>query len=253
MVGGLARRATIMQQIRQALPAGAPVLALGGAQEFFDKRDVEVRPKEQYIPAFFKAYALMGYNRVFVTPQEADWLRQNAAPGQTIELPPLFRELSTLSPLTEQYTVQGKHVALVHFPLIDHQDVPSEQMQEAVRREIAAQKTRNDLVIGMSHWGRQQEFTLLSNGVPGLDILLGAGAGTPGPDLIANNGQTLWARSNIKGRTVTVLQLLAWPKAGERWKLGDNILATAPVLEEPVADDPAIKALFHPQPLIPAS
>lgn len=248
----MARRATIMQHVKQALGPKAPVLTLGGAQEFFDKRDLEVRPKEHYVPAFFRAYDLLGYTRVFVTPAEADWLRRNVAPGQPRELPHLFRELSTSSCLTEMHAVGGKKVAVVHFPLIDHQATPSDQMQDAVRREIAAQKAQCDLVIGMSHWGRQQEFTLLSHGVPGLDILLGAGAGTAAPDLIANNGQTLWARTSSKGRTVTVVQLLAWPTPQGRWRLEDNIRATAPVLEEHVADDPVIKALFHPQPT-PAS
>ncbi|AGW14491.1 hypothetical protein DGI_2760 [Megalodesulfovibrio gigas DSM 1382 = ATCC 19364] len=243
----MARRATIIHHAKQQLPASSPTLTLGGAQEFFDKRDLEIRPKEHYVPAFFRAYELLGYTRVFVTPEEADWLRRNVAPGQPRELPHLFRELSPRSCLTELHAVAGKKVAVVHFPLIDHQSTPSEQMQDAVRREIAAQKAQCDLVIGMSHWGRQQEFTLLSNGVPGLDILLGAGAGTPGPDLIANNGKTLWARSNVKGYTVTIIQLLAWPGAQDRWRLEENIRAAAPVLEEHVADDPTIKALFHPQ------
>ncbi len=242
----MARRAGTLNHLRTTLGPEGPMLVLGGAQEFFDKRDLAVRPKPSYVPAFLKAYPMLRYDRVFVTPQEHEWLTEHAGPDHVAGLPPVFKELSTRSSMTERFIRGGKQIAVIHFPLIDHNRIPSEQMLAAVRREIKKQHEATDLVIGMSHWGRQQEFTFLSQGVEGLDILLGAGAGPAAPDIIANKGRTLWARSSIKGRTVTVIQPLAWPKTLDRWRLDDNLYAYAHTLDERVDGDAAVFHLFHP-------
>lgn len=222
------------------------MLTLGGAQEFFDNRDLAMRPKPRFVPAFLKSYAMLGYDRVYVTPQERAWLVENAGPEHPGGPPALFKELSPTASLTEVFERGGKNIAVIHFPLIEHNAKPSDGMLDAVRGEIKTQAAACDMVIGVSHWGRNQEFSFLSNGVDGLDILLGAGAGPAAPDIIANKGKTLWARSSIKGRTVTVIQPLAWPKTLDRWRLEDNLMAYAADMDDSVTDDPAMFQLFHP-------
>lgn len=183
----------------------------------------------------------MGYDRVFLTPDEDKWLRDNGA-----ALSPVYRTLSPLSSLVEHFQAGAVKAALVHFPLLDHQAVPSDQVKDAVRREIAAQREKADLVIGMSHWGRVHEATFLSEGAPGLDILIGGGPGPMDADTIANNGKTLWSRSGVKGRTLAIIRVYQLPKDIPRWKLDDSIQAQGVNLEGSVADDPFVKALFHP-------
>lgn len=241
----MARRATFIQELRDSLGPGAPLLVLGGAQEFFDVRDTARRPKPRHALAYLHAYKAMSYDRVFVSPQEKTWLTDHAKAMQDEALMSRFTPLSPTASTTERFVLGGRQIAVIHFPLIEHNSRPSEDMLHAVRQEIREQARSSDLVVGMSHWGRQQEFTLLSNGVDGLDILLGAGAGPAAPDIIANKGRTLWARSSIKGRAVNVIQPLAWPKDIDRWRLDDSILASAKPLDGRITDDPAIQSLFN--------
>ncbi len=236
----MARRATFIKTLADEIDRERTLL-LAGPNELFAKRDASARPEAHRAPAFADAYAAMGYDAVYVTQDEALWLQQNA--GRT---PELFKSVDQKG-LVETHDLDGVRVAVVAFPepVVGHNptDAQTAWVVETIK-DLRAGEGAADLVVGVSPWGKLAEQQFLEAAAAAPDILLGGGPGPGHPEVLTRNGETLWVRSYYKGRALNLVRVFALPQAGQ-WQFGVDFTTEVQALDETIADDPAMRTLFH--------
>lgn len=218
------------------------ILLLSGQNEFLDPRDRSGGPETRHASAFVDAYARMGYDGVYPSVVEADWLQEYSG-----DLPDFFRPAGH-DGFVDTFAVGERTIAVVVYPEPARGPFPTEEQTAWVEQTIAALAAEADLVVGVCNWSKSGEEAYLERTKNLPDILLGGGPGPSHPEMLAHNGRTLWARSFTKGRTVNKITLYEWPdaKAGRTWHLGQNVLAETIVLDGSIRGDAEIDALFHP-------
>lgn len=238
-LGGLARRATFIRQLRQAPATAGKTLAVAGAWEFLP--EVAARPPEPTkLPAIVRADSQIGYDVCAVTPAEARLLvgRKTAPP----------RGCTVLSgePQTAIVTVSGKPVGIVFFPMPKDVSAPvPDKLMTAVATAAKGLRDKTALIVGVSPWGALDEEAFLNSRPGVLDVLLGSGGGSGFGARTPKGGKTLWTRAYIKGKTVNRLDLLALPGSpGFTWQPGKTFLAQVVRLDTAYPQDQAIEGLF---------
>jgi len=241
MLGGLARRSTFFALFGLKVPKDRRLL-LAGPNEFLNPFKPDENPDGKHAPAFAQSYQRLGYDKVFITPEEALWLKDNgAAPS------PSFTTVGA-EPVVETVTKSGVTIGLLVFPLPKQGELemPMDLMKQMTAE---AQKLRPgvQLIIGLSAWGKKADQIFLNTQEPAFDVLLGSG---PGPgltgDLLPNAG-SLWARTYTKGKYLNVIDIFALPdpKAEKKWGDASTFSFSYATLNIDIPEDPAIKSLFH--------
>ena len=238
-LGGLARRATFIRQLRQDPSMTGKTLIVAGAWEFLP--EVAAAPPEpEKIPAIVKAHAQIGYDACAVTPGEAQLLADKKT------APPAGCTVLDQTPQTKTVTVAGKSVGLIFFPMPKDLSAPvPDKLMAAVAKAAKELRSTTALVVGVSPWGALDEEAFVNSRPGVVDVLLGSGGGSGFGARTPKDGKTLWTRAYIKGKTVNRLDLLALPGSpGFTWKSGETFEAQVVPLDTAYPQDPAIEGLF---------
>lgn len=238
-LGGLARRATFIKDLRQKAPTAGKTLVVAGAWEFLP--EVSAAPPEPAkLPAVAKAHERLGYDVFALTPDEVKVLAANkaATPAGAVVL--------DASPQTKLLTVGGKTVGVVYFPMPKDVSAPvPDKLMEATAKAAADLRAKAALVVGVSPWGAIDEEAFINTRSGAVDVLLGSGGGSGFASRTSKDSKTLWTRAYIKGKTINRLDLLALPGGGGfTWKIGENFTAKVQPLDEAFPQDAAIEGLF---------
>jgi len=219
MLGGLARRATLLKNLQNQ---GGPVLAVDSGDLFFDQTTAEADVKKVLTKArlIAQAYKKMGIVAVNVgdrdLSQGVDFLKQEAAQGlplisanlvDAVQRRPIF-------PPSVIREVSGVRIALVGLlrsplpPAIEKSlagKAVIEDPMEAARKAVAELKGKADLIILLSDLGWDQDIGIAKD-IAGIQFILGGheGRATTGP---FRQGETFIVQSYQKGMYAGVLAL----------------------------------------------
>jgi len=240
-LGGLPRRATYFEQLRAETPQEAVLFLVAGPHEFLPQSEFDTVPSLVFAPGLIDAYEMLGYQRVYISPQEKDWLEKYGEQP----LPDFFRTLDD-APFTEVVEVDGLRVGVVGFPVPPQFFEPSQQDVDAIVQAARSLQGQADIIVGISSWGRQRESFYLQHAEPVLDVLLGSGPGSGMRGVIEGAGSTYWVRSLTKGKYMLVLDINRLPDgAGQRqWKSPGTIRDEFVELGSRIPDDQQVRALF---------
>jgi hypothetical protein len=238
-LGGLARRATYIHDLRTKAPTAGKTLVVAGAWEFLP--EVSAAPPEpEKLPAIAKAHERLAYDVLALTPAEVKLLaaHQAAVPQGATTL--------GQEPTTKILTIGGKRIGLVLFPMPADISAPvPDKLMDATARAAGALRGKTDLVVGVSPWGAIDEEAFINTRTGAVDVLLGSGGGSGFPSRTSKNGKTLWTRAYIKGKTINRLDLFALPGGADfAWKVGDNFMAKVQPLDAAFPQDAAVEKLF---------
>ena len=238
-LGGLARRATFLKDLREKAPTAGKTLTVAGAWEFLP--EVSAAPPEPAkLPAVAKAHERLGYDVFVLTPAEVKVLADNKA------APPKGATVLDAAPATRILNIGGKAVGIVLFPMPKDVSAPvPDKLMDATAKAASELRGKVALVVGVSPWGAIDEEAFINTRTGAVDVLLGSGGGSGFPSRTSKDGKTLWTRAYIKGKTINRLDLAALPGAnGFTWKIGENFTAKVQPLDEAFPQDAAIEALF---------
>ena len=190
---------------------------------------------------FLRAYDRFGSQGIYVSPKAQAWL------GSKADNLPSNYILTGQAPLTRIVPLAGQNIALVYLPYTDKTapaDMTDEYKAALAAGRAAAQEAR--LVIAVSPWGSKLEraFSAQAEGI--FHIILGGG-----PDYgfasstVGDMEGLLWTRPEDQGRSVNVIEVLAWPApAAHRWEYGVNYEAYIKLLGHSIPPDPVIADIF---------
>lgn len=118
------------------------------------------------------------------------------------------------------------------------------QVEDAVR----SLRTRTRLVVAMSPWGYLREQELLGAPGPLPDLLLGTGLGIGLAGNIEAKGKTLWVRAFAQGKSISRIDILAWPEHANttfKWTEAQNIRMTLFGLTDQYMEDSHMLSLMQ--------
>lgn len=240
-LGGLARRATYIERMRNTQSTAGKTLVIAGAWELVP--EVSAQPPEpDMIPAVAKAHERLGYDAMVLSPAEVKLLAdKNVAPPKDAVL--LGHE-----PTTRIIRRRGSTIGLVFFPMPKDASAPvPDRLMDVTAKAAKDLRNKADLIIGISPWGAFDEEAFINTRHDAVDVLLGSGGGSGFPARASKDGKTLWTRAYIKGKTVNRLDLLALPSKTDNvfaWKSGASFLAKVEPLDEAFPQDVSIERLF---------
>jgi hypothetical protein len=194
------------------------------------------------VAAMSQAYAMLGYDAGYLSPEESDLLRK-----EKVQIPAKWRP-GKAEVATEVLSKDGVAVGLVFFPFPAQAGQPTREDMDAVLQKAAKLRQEANLVVGVSPWGLQAEnqFLELDKAAGAFDILLGGGPGSGSKGRLAAGDKTVWVRPFSKGRAVNVVTVLDIPakNAKARWKENENIRFDITPLKDDIATDPKVDSLF---------
>jgi len=190
-----------------------------------------------------KAYDFMNYDVALLAQSEADALKHAnvRVDGK--------RKTAKDTPFSMVTLKNGDLIGVVRFPSLKKgEDIPSDDQIKKLSTAIKAERKKVKLLLGLSDWGWVGEREYLAknpDAVP--DLLLGSGRGSGVNGRIEANGRCIWIRPYDKGRTVSEVQVYAWPDRSKpfAWKEPDNIKSLSIGLGDNYQDNPDVGALFQ--------
>ncbi len=242
----MARRATLLHQVRDGLPADAILLQMAGPYEFLEPGDAEA-PAGTARP-MAAALARLAPDVLCLAPEEADMLSRSG-----LALPQGAVVLSG-APQTRVVSRGGLRLGMVFFPVTGKPGAePDAKARAAVVAAAREMRGAADLIVGISPWGSMAEEAFLTANPDAFDVLLGAGHGFGTSAMPQPAPRTLWARSHTKGKTISRLDItLPLKTSSDPWKPGENHRAELLNPDYKVPDDPDIAALA-PTPTVAAA
>jgi 2',3'-cyclic-nucleotide 2'-phosphodiesterase (5'-nucleotidase family) len=219
MLGGLARRATLLKNLQNQ---GNPVLMVDSGDLFFDTTQAQADRKQALTKAqlIAQAYRRMGAVAVNVgdwdLSQGVDFLKQEAAQGLPLISANLVDAVQR-TPVFPPYVIRevsGKRIAFVGLlqsplpPAIEKSlegKAAVDDPMEAARKVAEKLKGKADLIILLSDLGWDQDIGI-AKAVAGIQFILGGheGRATTGP---FQQGETFIVQSYQKGMYAGVLAL----------------------------------------------
>lgn len=240
LMGGIAPRSAVLKEMLKYDPEHNNTLFIAGPHEFVPN---EIREADVNMPrlvgAFMKAYADMGYQRLYVLPEEKAWLNQGmkSLPNFVVA----FKE----TPVKDVVKVGDDAVGIVLLPVLSPKETrPSDEDIAAVEKAVEELRAETKLVVAVSPWSKRAE-NYFYNTQPGVfDLILGYHAIAPGG--IINDGMTMLARAGYRGQRINIIDIWDWPSGSKpRWKKDETIITEFKLLDEDVDDDPEVYNLFE--------
>lgn len=220
-----------------------PTLVLTGPDEFAPDAGEDAAGRLAAMTR--KAYDLLRVDDGYLSAAAVAWFRDHAG-----GMPAGFREMGG-EPAPRLHQVAGRTVAVVFLPALPKpwEDPTPAMAAQAVQAGLAA-RARADLVIGVAGWGGLGERRCLAELGQAFHILLGGGIGT-GFDGVVDGAapSLLWSRPDMQGRSVNVVDVLAWPRRVQgfsqprHWIVGLDISVRQVPLKDAVEPDPAVEAV----------
>lgn len=227
--------------MRTETPEAAALFLVAGPYEFLPQNEFDTVPSLVFAPDFIKAYEMLGYDRVYITPAEQQWFEEyGKAP-----LPDSFRTLGD-EPLAEVVEVDGVRVGVVGFPVPPKFFEPTQADVDRVVSAARSLRDQSDIIVGISPWGRTHEDFYLLNAEPVIDLLLGTGAGAGMRGLVMGDGRTFYVRSLTKGKYMVLVDAKKLPKGHDNtWKTPETIDDKFVELDVRIPDDSSVRSLFE--------
>ncbi|MBU1230832.1 MAG: hypothetical protein KKA55_03975 [Proteobacteria bacterium] len=218
------------------------MLILAGAYEFAQFQ-AQKPPTPKRLEFMAKAFELLRNDLVFAAPYEREVMsRAGVSPRQGWHGSRRL-ELHILGP-DAAHRIGVILLPPLPAPATDLPLALVRQLADAVRKLRASAR----LVVAMSPWGYMGEQELLKNGGPLPDVLLGSGPGIGLTGNIAAGGKTLWIRSFSQGKSMSRLDILAWPDHGDpnfKWTEEKNVRMTLVGLTDQYQEDPQVLSLMQ--------
>lgn len=240
IIGGLGRRATYINDLRQSMGKNVPVFAVSGGFEFLPEDGKQ--PTQAKLKALAEAYSKINFDLGLLSPAEAAALRKagTTLPGQWVTAPEVTE--------TELPLPAGQKVGFVLLPPLTptEKEAPKELIR-LVSRAVEHQRKTAKIVVAVSPWGYFVELTYLRTLDAVLpDILLGAGPGPGFKGMVAGEGKTYWMRAYGLGKALNRIEVLDWPgrDPGFRWRDEEDIRSLNIGLTDQVRDDTSVSSLF---------
>ena len=190
-----------------------------------------------------KSFDLMKYDIGLLAKSEADVLNDAGVLAED------WRKTAKEAPFTIINSSNGDKIGFMRFPsLPSGEDIPSPDLIEKITRTIKKNRDSVRLLIGLSDWGWVGEREYLAhnpNFVP--DFLFGSGRGSGVNGRVEANARCVWVRPYDKGRTISEIQVYAWPdrSASFVWKAPDNIKTFSTGLGDQYQDNPDVSAILQ--------
>lgn len=235
-LGGLARRAALL---RSLAAEGDRPLILAGPDEFHSDKEGGPSPRpDGRAAALYAAFGHIPYTAIYLSPAASRDMHANALAPPPAAVPVAEK------PVTRFFRAGSLAVACVFLPAGSTPDSGPAPEQILAARQAAMEAARDaSCVIAVSPWGIRAESALAPSFGGYFHILLGGGKGiaVPGqPTGDAGSPGPLWARSDRRGRAVSVLDILSLPAPGSPWLEGVNFSSRLVFLESGLPQDEAI-------------
>lgn len=190
---------------------------------------------------FLRAYERFNAQGIYVSPRAQAWL------GDKVKTLPAYFLLLKQAPLTRIVFIAGSKVALVFLPPTDK--IAPGEMSEEYKAALSAGRTAAQeaaLVIAVSPWGSELERAFAGEAEGIFHIILGGGPGYGfASSAVGELEGVLWTRPENQGRSVNVIEILAWPSpAAHRWEYGITYEAYTKLLSPNIPPDPVIMEIF---------
>ena len=238
-MGGLARRATVLHQ-RQT---NNQAFTLAGAYELSRPGR---KASSSSLAVFGQVFSELGYDVLALSSTEADQLRNAIPDHKSKSLPSHWLQFSCKAQ-SAVVTHQGLRIGLILFP----EEGPGQSLKEStqfedVERSVQDLKSRCDLTIGLSPWGRFGEQKFLASRAAKPDILLGSGPGSAVSGKLSPSNRTLWMRPYSMGQAISVITIpnpqdKEWTKG---WDIEANVHLEFVALDDTVPADHHIEELI---------
>lgn len=203
-MGGLARRAALIEEKRKLSDPGTVRLFIAGPYEIEDI-DENKSPAAKAPKVVGQAYESLRFDAMMLTPADAAVLGP--------DLPESLRTwVAPVGKVTARVLERGNlRIGLVYFPVLATLETqPSATDMEEVRKQARTLRSEVDVVIGVSAWGLASEKAFLDKykgAEQPLDVLLGGGHGSGNRGQLEADGATAWMRPFSKGKAVNSVRL----------------------------------------------
>ncbi|MGE4265667.1 MAG: hypothetical protein AB7E46_14480 [Desulfovibrio sp.] len=243
-MGGLARRAALIDSRKTVPGKGTVRLLIAGPYELLDIEEGK-SPAAKASKVVGEAFAALGYDAMMLTPGDV------AVLGGTLPKLLVPWAMTPGKVATRTLNRQGLSIGLVFFP---EQGKPGERPpdkdMEDVQAEALRLRPKVDVVIGVSPWGAEAEQIFLDrfSTAPAFDVLLGGGFGQGNRGKLAAGGATAWLRPYTKGKAVHVVRVFSTLKRQPQAqaKSEADVRFEVIALDEKITADRAMDLLLSP-------
>jgi len=200
-------------------------------------------PAPEVLNGLAKAFDLMKYDVGLLAQGEAEVLQFAGVDTEN------WLKTAAEAPYTIIETSNGDKIGFLRFPSLPAgDDMPSTNLIKKISKAVKKERENVRLLIGLSDWGWVGEREYLAQNpdfVP--DFLFGSGRGSGVNGRIEADGRCAWVRPYDKGRTVSEVQVYAWPSRTKsfEWKEPDNIKSLSTGLGDQYHDNPAVGAILQ--------
>jgi hypothetical protein len=232
----------LQNALRQSAPKEAPVLILTGAYDFAQFQ-AQKPPTRKRLEFMVRAYDLLRSDLVFVTPYERSVMAKAGVPPHKAWRGSDQLEQHLLGP-----DPAHRIGVLLLPPLPDGAAALPQDLVRQIEDAVRKLRAKSWLVVAMSPWGYTHEKELLEAGGPLPDLLLGSGPGIGLVGNIAAKGKTLWVRAYAQGKSVSRIDILAWPDHANinfKWTEEQNIRMTLFGLTDQYQEDQHMLSLMQ--------
>jgi len=201
------------------------------------------KPAPEVLNGLAKSFDLMKYDIGLLAKSEADVLRDAGVKAET------WRQTAKEAPYTVIKSSNGDKIGFLRFPSLPNgEDIPSADLIKIITKTIKKERDNVRLLVGLSDWGWVGEREYLAQNpdyVP--DFLFGSGRGSGVNGRLEANERCAWVRPYDKGRTVSEIQVYAWPgrSASFTWKEPENIKTLSTGLGDQYEDNPDVSEILQ--------
>lgn len=218
------------------------MLVLAGAYEFAQFQ-AQKPPTRKRLEFMVKAFDLLRNDLVYVTPYERGILTQAG-----VQPSKLWRGSNRL----EQHMLgkdSAHRVGVLLLPTLpDGATTLPLALVQQIEGAVRTLRAKARLIVAMSPWGYSLEQELLKSDGPLPDVLLGSGVGIGLVGNISPKGKTLWIRAFTQGKSMSRIDILAWPDhadANFKWTEEQNVRMTLLGLTDHYMEDSHMLSLMQ--------
>lgn len=200
------------------------------------------KPDMKILSALAKAFEFMKYDVGLLSQGEARVM------GGNVKIDTI-RHTAEETPFSVVLSPNEDKIGFLRFPSLPNgQDVPSEKLIKRITKIVKEEQANVRLLVGLSDWGWVGEREYLAQNPENVpDLLLGSGRGSGVNGRLGANDRCLWVRTYDKGRTLSEIQIFAWPErtSSFTWDKPNSINTLSIGLGDQYQDNPDVGALLH--------
>ena len=201
------------------------------------------KPAPEVLNGLAKSFDLMKYDIGLLAKDEAAALNDAGVVAES------WQKTAIDAPFTVVQSKNGNKIGFMRFPSLPNgEDIPSADLIRKITKAVKKERDNVRLLVALSDWGWVGEREYLaqnSDFVP--DFLFGSGRGSGVNGRLEADERCIWVRPYDKGRTVSEIQVYAWPdrSASFSWEEPDNIRTLSTGLGDQYQDNPDVSAILQ--------